>query len=262
MKRHRNISRIVVFVTAFTAFFVGRISNDFFDKLFSWPHAPDWIDLDATGIVVNGLVALGTFIAAWVALWATQSERRRREQADSIAGSLAAANAVDTLRNLLYRVEHALRISDIVYSERFITAQRIRVALRDSKFLDDDTVRGMTPLDQDCAIQIASAQGRIRLAMQYMDMFPPSANAEDGDHLLARITDALLVAKTLLANSIKICDTAITTIPAIYESAMILKAARVDAKVNAPAHHHQTPTADSSDSATAAGRTQNSGHQN
>ncbi|PVX84312.1 hypothetical protein [Paraburkholderia unamae] len=127
------------------------------------PETPAGMDVDATGVVVNAFVAVGTFVAAAVALWAALSDRRKRNREALVVGRLTAAGIVAKL-------EEALAITSSV-GERFRTAEAAPISVLEfqSMCLSVDSITHITfeeikclaPLSGDCASVVAAAQDRL-----------------------------------------------------------------------------------------------------
>lgn len=165
-------------VVALLFFFFGRFSTQFIGSLATWPPKPDWMDIEATGVVVNCVVAAGTVAAAWIALHIALGSRRKQINDDRVAAQLTAAGAAPRLENSRSKTANVLEIVSTARQlleassepSRETLAELRRHASDASAILNGvsyctfDEIRSMASLPGNCAMQIEAAQGRVRVA--------------------------------------------------------------------------------------------------
>ncbi|WP_156443776.1 hypothetical protein [Burkholderia savannae] len=146
----------------------------------AWPSWP-W-DANGTGVFVNGVVAVGTFAAAAVALWVALSERRNRTHGEVVAARLTAGGASPKIQTAIRKtgrasvaVDGALiilepdsrnEVGDLSDSVR--AARQALRSLESIPFCSFDEIRSMSPLPDNCALQIEAAQGRLNAAISFL----------------------------------------------------------------------------------------------
>jgi hypothetical protein len=175
---------------------------------YAWlPKTPVGMDVDATGVIVNGAVALGTFAAAAVALWAAFSDRRTRKKNERVVARLTAAGVVDKLKTIHGATNTARDLRQRLYVEdRYPTASPLGRFLKGIDLCTFEEIASMSGLPDNCAMKIAYAQGKIRLAASLCEQVPPSNNLKIGDELLSKADDALAAAQAWLESAVAICE--------------------------------------------------------
>ncbi|WP_258897528.1 hypothetical protein [Burkholderia glumae] len=175
---------------------------------YAWlPKTPIGMDVDATGVVVNGAVALGTFAAAAVALWAAFTDRRTRKKNERVVARLTAAGVVDKLKTIHAKTNMARHLRQHIYIEdRYPTASPMGRLLKSIDLCTFEEIASMSGLPDNCAMKVAYAQGKIRLAAALCEQVPPSNNLAIGDELLNKADDALASAQAWLESAVAICE--------------------------------------------------------
>ncbi|NIE82674.1 MULTISPECIES: hypothetical protein [unclassified Burkholderia] len=142
------------------------------------PRTPEGMDVDATGVVVNAIVAMGTVAAAAIALYIASSTRRQQTKDTATSAQLTAAGVEPRLATAHMNAESAMiyvaKASQFFSTstanslkEIFEARKEIDIAdkaLSNFEFCTFDEIRSLTPLPNNCAMQIEAAQGRIKAA--------------------------------------------------------------------------------------------------
>ncbi|MDF0501603.1 hypothetical protein POK33_12830 [Burkholderia cenocepacia] len=208
---------------ALLSFGVGRLSTYLVGSLFAWPRTPDWMDVDATGVVVNGTVAFGTFTAAFVAIWAALSERRTRMRNDRVIAQLTAAGistrldiAADVVSNISEALETAIE-TETLTSE---TAINMREGIESIPLCTFEEIKCLAPLREHCAALIAAAQDRLHVAAGALNVLSTSG-ISPGQRMIneGQGTQALKQSATLFKRAKSICDSESAAIQAVLGSA-------------------------------------------
>jgi len=156
---------------------------------------PQWLNADTITIVVNMLVALGTFLAAYAALYIARNQSRERTKTEYEAARLTAAGIKYRLRLTLERIEIALTnvthaqtclpgkiddaqtldepptIDEETYQERRRKIQEAGDALRKFEYIPFAELQSMAPLPNHCAMKISVAQDLLRFAQNEIAWF-------------------------------------------------------------------------------------------
>lgn len=145
------------------------------------PVVPRGMDVDATGVIVNAVVAVATLaaaIAAATAVRTTSFDRQQREHDKHVSARLTAAGVEPRLDAAHLKVEESILFATNAYQimENWKVASLELIAdvrrettktsdiLRNVQFCTFDEIRTMVPLEGNCAMQIEAAQGRVRAA--------------------------------------------------------------------------------------------------
>ncbi|KWA22044.1 hypothetical protein [Burkholderia territorii] len=151
---------------ALLSFAVGRLSA----LLATWPHTPAWMDVDATGVVVNGVVATGTCAAVIAALYIASSDNRRKNREAMIEARITAATvtfrvgtAIAAIRTVKDAAEKALK-DDILPK----AIPSIAAPLESISRFSSDELLSLMPLPNYCAENIAAGYDRIFIATMFL----------------------------------------------------------------------------------------------
>lgn len=142
------------------------------------PTWTDWINWNSAGVFVNVFVAAGTIAAAWIALHIALSGRRQQIYDSHAAAQLTAAGATPKVLNSRSKTGSAIiqvRSAQELLESTSEPSQAnfsdlhdyVGIALTTLTGVTDctfDEIRSMSPLPEQCAMNIEAAQGRIRVA--------------------------------------------------------------------------------------------------
>ncbi|HEF5874806.1 TPA: hypothetical protein SAY52_005485 [Burkholderia cenocepacia] len=183
----------------------------------------------AIGVPVNALVALGTFGAAGIALWAALSDRRQRRNDELVIARLTAAGKVHILtrsRELLaaatFNVDQAVSIAqrtteagypkskipafDTRNRQCALLANTAHSQLESLDMLTYEEIRDLVGMPHNCAMHIATAQAQQREAIRLLKFAGQSGLATQfRDKCLNESRVHLANAKTSLDEAIWIC---------------------------------------------------------
>ncbi|MDR0243222.1 MAG: hypothetical protein LBJ65_16620 [Burkholderia sp.] len=171
-----------------------KISTNPVQPEYKWlPKTPVGMDIDSSGVIVNGAVALGTFAAAAVAVWAALSDRFRRKKDDLVVARLTAAGKIHTLiwnRDAIAAaaiyVEQAISIAksaaepgypkskipafDIQNRRCASCAKLAHSQLEPLEVLTYEEIRNLVGMPNNCAMHIATAQALLREAIRLLSI--------------------------------------------------------------------------------------------
>ncbi|WP_321789441.1 hypothetical protein [Paraburkholderia sp. J94] len=187
------------------------------------PETPAGMDVDATGVVVNGAVAIGTFAAAAAAVWAALSERRKRKREDLVVGRLTAAGiasrldiAADVMSSISAAFNDAMEIGVLTLEN----ANNMRAGVESIPRCTFDEIKSMVPLRGDCAALIAAAQDRLHVAAGTLHVLSdPGISPGQKVICQGRCRDALRQSSLLFTRAKSICDTETSAVHAALNSA-------------------------------------------
>ncbi|MCA7953880.1 hypothetical protein LGM43_26785 [Burkholderia seminalis] len=155
---------------ALLSFGVGRLSTHFIESLFEWPRTPEWMDVNATSVVVNGVVALGTCAAVLVALVLAVRQSQQKARDDMGRAKLIAAGVSERLKIIRTRASVALTFVET----RGATAKRASFkhygnSLHRIVPVSLDEIQALAPMNDHCAPKLAAGLERFTLARSYME---------------------------------------------------------------------------------------------
>ncbi|MDN7895855.1 hypothetical protein PPH94_008460 [Burkholderia cepacia] len=183
---------------------------------YSLPETPVGMDVDATGVVVNGAVAVGTFTAAFVALWAALSEQRKRKRDDMIVGRLTAAGVatrLDIAAQVTCNISAAFQTAIATAMLTPEMALSMREGIETIPPFSFEEIKCLSPLRGDCAVLIAAAQDKLHVATGTLHQLTISENSR-GDMMIHQdlAGKALRESSILFTRAKAICDAESTTV--------------------------------------------------
>ncbi|KVP77510.1 hypothetical protein WJ92_02725 [Burkholderia ubonensis] len=181
------------------------------------------MDVDATGVVVNGAVAVGTFTAAFVAVWAALSERRKRKRDDLIVGRLVAAGVtarLDIAADVIANIGQALGIAIETDTLTSQTAGDMRDSIASIPPFTFEELKCLAPLRGNCGALIAAAQDRLHIAAGALNVLA-APRVAPGQRMFneGQGTQALKESATLFKRAKSICDSESAAIRVVLGSA-------------------------------------------
>jgi len=184
---------------------------------------PAWMDVDATGVVVNGAVAAGTAAAAIAAVWAVLSDRRRKRREDLVVARLIAGGVstrLDIAAEVIHEISKAfdfLTKGDLLSSE---SAMNMRESIESIERVTFDEIKSMVPLRGDCAALIAAAQDRLHVAQGNLHFLSVSVSPNAQRLInIDRCGRALRESSALFERAKAICDAESNRIDEVLKSA-------------------------------------------
>ncbi|MBN3744639.1 hypothetical protein G3N96_04210 [Burkholderia sp. Se-20373] len=188
---------------------VGRLSI----LLITWPHTPQWMDLDATGVVVNGVVAVGTFTAAAVALWAALVEQIKSRNEKLTAARLVAINMSKRLAtlsatvNLVHATINAAKDLPEVYDPRTPEGSRLEkdkhfdgriektkgalVRLQSVRSIPISEIQGLVGIADQCAIRVIDINDALQDAHTHIASVLRQNHPKQQIRVLGEVSDSL-----------------------------------------------------------------------
>ncbi|MCA8492579.1 hypothetical protein [Burkholderia arboris] len=214
MMKHGFTLRAVIKYGAITllSFGVGRLSTHLVGSLFEWPRTPEWMDVNATGVVVNGVVAVGTCAAVVVALAIAVRQNQQKLRDEMNRAKLTAVGATFRLGaargyilEAIEQVEINSKSNPTLSNDSLMKIVKI---LRESDVIDWSEIHNLAPLPGNAGAFLACAKDRIHLVIATIEAVINYAGGEDPseqdpDDLIAALEDA----ERWLAKAMDICET-------------------------------------------------------
>ncbi|MBR8344199.1 hypothetical protein [Burkholderia ambifaria] len=170
--KHGDTLRNAIKYSAATllSFGVGRLSTRLVESLFEWPHTPEWMDVNATGVVVNGVVALGTCAAVVVALTLAIRQNQQKVRDDMERAKLVAAGVSERLKIVRTRADVALGfVEKKGASAKRATFKTYGESLHRIAPISFDEIQALAPLPNHCAPKIAAGLERFTIARSHIE---------------------------------------------------------------------------------------------
>ncbi|WP_343726667.1 hypothetical protein [Burkholderia seminalis] len=192
---------------ALLSFVVGRLST----ILATWPHTPKWMDVDATGVVVNGVVAVGTCAAVIVALFIATRQNQQKMRDDLNRAKLTAVGV--TFRLGVARA-YIVRAIDDIKSEAKSNSKlsneslfEIVRLLKGSDVFDWSEIHNLSSLPGNPAAFLACAKDRIHLLIGAIESVidhpgTESPTVDNADTAVLALEDA----ERWIAKATEICE--------------------------------------------------------
>ncbi|MCW3581577.1 hypothetical protein [Burkholderia cenocepacia] len=189
------------------AFGAGRLSTNLVASLFEWPRTPEWMDVNATGVVVNGVVAVGTCAAVIVALSLAIRQDQQKRNDDLNRAKLAAAGVSERLKIIRTRANVALQF--IEGSKAQITNESIKSyveSLDRIRPISLDEIHALAPLPNHCAPKLAAGLERFVLARSFLEAIGEGPDDSRDDNTLKHQAALLRDARDLLDDARQTID--------------------------------------------------------
>ncbi|HIE5943647.1 TPA: hypothetical protein ACXN34_001592 [Burkholderia cepacia] len=207
MKHGDNLRAAIKYGTvAVLSFAVGRLST----LLAAWPHTPTWMDVDATGVVVNGMVAGGTCAAVIAALYIASNDKRRKNREAMIEARVTAAmitfrvgTAIAAVRTVKNAADKALKVGIQHHAISLLLAPLDTIP----RFSASELL-SLMPLPSYCAENIAAAYDRILIAIAFLrkEIENPESDSESRHECLQMVRTAVTEAHEMLIRAGKILE--------------------------------------------------------
>ncbi|KWA17367.1 hypothetical protein WL26_03870 [Burkholderia cepacia] len=214
MMKHRVTLRTAIKfgAVALLSFEIGRLSTQIIGSMFEWPSKPGWMDVNVAGVIVNGVVAVGTCAAVFVALGIAvrQNQQKLRDELNrakltAVGATFRLGAARGYILEAIDQVAFNAKSNSKLSNESLMKLIKI---LRDSDVIEWSEIHNLASLPGNAGVYLACAKDRIHLVIATLESVVNYPSGEDPseqepDDLIAALDDV----ERWLAKAFDICET-------------------------------------------------------